>query len=186
MVAAALRSSGFAVGAFVDRPGSGEGRTLCGAPVLTTLPIAGSQLVSGIGDNTRRRQLVDTVGSGVAWVIACHASSVVDPSAEVAPGALVGAAAVLQPACRVGPHAVVNTAAVVEHDCLVEAFAHVAPGAVLLGGVVVGEGALVGGGARVMRGVRIGAWARVGVGAVVLRDVPPGVTVAGVPARPLN
>jgi len=48
---------------------------------------------------------------------------------------------------------------------------------------VVEDGAGVGSGAVVLGGVRIGAGALVGAGAVVTRDVPPGATVAGVPAR---
>jgi UDP-2-acetamido-3-amino-2,3-dideoxy-glucuronate N-acetyltransferase len=48
---------------------------------------------------------------------------------------------------------------------------------------VVEDGASLGSRAVVLGGVRIGAGALVGAGAVVTRDVPPGATVAGVPAR---
>jgi UDP-2-acetamido-3-amino-2,3-dideoxy-glucuronate N-acetyltransferase len=48
---------------------------------------------------------------------------------------------------------------------------------------VVEHGAALGSGAIVLGRVRIGAGALVGAGAVVTRDVPPGATVAGVPAR---
>ena len=51
---------------------------------------------------------------------------------------------------------------------------------------VVERGASLGSGAVIMGGVRIGAGALVGAGAVVTRDVPPGETVAGVPARVLG
>jgi len=51
------------------------------------------------------------------------------------------------------------------------------------GEVVVGERAMVGAGATVLPGVRIGEGARVAANSLVADDVPPGTTVAGVPAE---
>ena len=48
---------------------------------------------------------------------------------------------------------------------------------------VIEDGASLGSGSVILGGVRVGAGALVGAGAVVTRDVPPGATVAGVPAR---
>jgi len=48
---------------------------------------------------------------------------------------------------------------------------------------LVGRGASIGSGAVILCGVTIGQDAYVGAGAVVTKDVPPGTTVAGVPAR---
>lgn len=50
------------------------------------------------------------------------------------------------------------------------------------GEVVIGERAMIGAGAIILPGVRVGSEAQVAANSLVTRDVPPGVTVAGVPA----
>jgi acetyltransferase-like isoleucine patch superfamily enzyme len=49
--------------------------------------------------------------------------------------------------------------------------------------IVIGSEVWIGRGAAILAGVTIGDGATIGANAVVTRDVPPGVTVAGVPAR---
>jgi maltose O-acetyltransferase len=52
-----------------------------------------------------------------------------------------------------------------------------------LGDVVVEAGAMIGAGAIVLPGVTVGEGARVAANSLVTEDVPPGATVAGVPAE---
>lgn len=52
--------------------------------------------------------------------------------------------------------------------------------------VRVERGATIGSSATILGGVTVGAGAMVGAGAVVTADVGPGVTVVGVPARPVG
>ncbi len=47
----------------------------------------------------------------------------------------------------------------------------------------IGNGVLIGAGAKVLGNIRVGNHSRIAAGSVVLADVPPGKTVAGVPAR---
>jgi acetyltransferase-like isoleucine patch superfamily enzyme len=59
-------------------------------------------------------------------------------------------------------------------------------GELLFAPVVLEDGCDIGVGAIILPGVTIGKGAQVGAGAVVTKDVPPGATVIGVPARPLE
>jgi acetyltransferase-like isoleucine patch superfamily enzyme len=52
--------------------------------------------------------------------------------------------------------------------------------------VVIGDDVWIGYNATVLKGVRVGDGAVIAPGAVVTRDVPPGVEVAGNPARPVG
>jgi serine O-acetyltransferase len=49
-----------------------------------------------------------------------------------------------------------------------------------------GDGVIVGSGAQILGGFTVGRDARVGANAVVLAEVPPGVTVVGIPAKPVG
>jgi acetyltransferase-like isoleucine patch superfamily enzyme len=55
-----------------------------------------------------------------------------------------------------------------------------------VGDVVVGDRAMIGAGAIVLPGVDIGAGAQVAANSLVAEDVPPGATVAGVPAERID
>ena len=51
--------------------------------------------------------------------------------------------------------------------------------------IILRKGCYIGTGAIVLSGVEIGEKAIVGAGAVVTRSVPPGITVTGIPAKPI-
>ena len=55
-----------------------------------------------------------------------------------------------------------------------------------LQGPTIGRDVFIGAGAKVLGAVTVGDGAQIGANAVVLEDVPAGVTVAGIPARPVR
>ena len=140
-----------------------------------------------VGDNAARAAVVGrAVADGLVLVNAVSRFAMVSSSAVLADGVAVMAGAVINAGTSVGRGAVINSRAGVDHDCTIGEGAHVAPGAVVCGGVSVGAGALVGVGARVLPNRTVGDGAVVGGGAVVVDDVVAGVTVVGVPARPIT
>jgi len=141
----------------------------------------------GIGDNAQRLALARKLRErGVALPAIVHPAAVIAADAVLEDAVVVFARAVVQTGARVGFASIVNTAAVVEHDCVIEPGVHLSPGVCLGGEVRVAEGAWVGIGASVVHGIRIGAGCMVGAGAAVTVDVMDGLTVGGVPARPLR
>lgn len=118
-----------------------------------------------------------------------RAASLVDPTAAVPDGLVLGDGSYVSAGCtiggatRLGAWVFVNRGANVGHHARLADFASIGPGAVTGGHVVVGRGAVIGTGATILPGITIGANAVVSAGAVVSHDVPDGSLVAGHPAR---
>jgi UDP-perosamine 4-acetyltransferase len=187
-----LATSGHVVTGCLSRDGAAS--AVLGAPMLgcddeLERRIAGGQrdVFVGIGDNRDRLAVARRVlAAGGTLVTAVSPHAIVSSSATVGPGTLLMPGAVVNAGTVLGTVVIVNTNASVDHDCTVADGVHVAPGVAIAGGVELGEGVLVGIGSCVIPGVRVGAGATVGAGSAVVRDVAAGVTVVGVPARPLE
>lgn len=81
---------------------------------------------------------------------------------------------------------VVHARTVIGHNC------YVGPN-VIIGGrsglndvPSIGNNVFIGAGARILGPVKVGHGATIGAASLVLDDIPPGVTVAGVPARQID
>ncbi len=140
--------------------------------------------VVGIGDPAARARIDAQFDASRAATL-IHPLASLGPDNRVEPGCVLAAGARLTTNVMLGRHVHLNINATVSHDCIVGDFVTCAPGSTVCGNVEIGQGAYIGAGATIIQGRRIGAGARVGAGAVVVDDVGDGVTVVGVPARPL-
>ena len=141
----------------------------------------------GIGDNRiRLEKHAVLTASNAPLVTLIHPTAVVSDFAQIGPGSVICAGAVVNVDAVLDAAVIVNTGATVDHDCRLEDAVHIAPGANLSGNVHVGSNSWIGVGACVKQGISIGSGVLVGAGAVVVSDISDGVTVAGIPARPIE
>lgn len=115
-----------------------------------------------------------------------HPRSWVSSLATLEAGTVVFAGAVVNAGARLGLACVVNTGATIDHDCVLGDAVHVCPGAHIGGEVAVGDGSWIGIGSAVRHCIAIGRDVTIGAGAAVICDVPDGLTVVGVPGKPLK
>jgi sugar O-acyltransferase (sialic acid O-acetyltransferase NeuD family) len=183
VAAPSLRSEAFV---FVDDDPSKIGGRLDGHPICSFAEAAqrATTFLVCIGNNRMRAErFAEAVDKGLTPLTVVHPSAIISETAVLSSGTVVMPRVVINAGASVGADCIVNSGAIIEHDCTVGDHAHISPGAVLGGGVCIGRYVHVGLNASVLPGVSIGEGAVVGAGAVVLRDVPPGVIVAGVPAK---
>lgn len=148
------------------------------------------QIVIAIANSKVREKLADrcTVDGVQPWTVQA-ANVVVMDDVLLGEGAALSPFVTLTSNIRIGKHFHANLYSYVEHDCVIGDFVTFAPGAKCNGNVHIEDHAYIGAGAVIKQGTPghplvIGRGALVGMGAVVTRDVPPGITVAGNPAKP--
>ena len=141
----------------------------------------------GIGSGEVRRKLDSKLtAAGCVPITLVHSMATVGADNRIGEGCILAAGARLTTNITLGRHVDIHVNSTIGHDSVLDDFASVYPGATVSGNVRLREGVTIDTGANVLPGVTIGAGAFVGAGAVVTADVEPGVTVAGVPARPIN
>ncbi|HEY2055916.1 MAG TPA: acetyltransferase [Solirubrobacterales bacterium] len=144
-------------------------------------------VVLGFGAAVGRGRILAAIeAAGLALPTLVHPTAFVAGSATLGNGTQVMPQASVGPNVRVGRGVLVNTGATLDHDVEVADASVIDPGAVLTGRVQIGSEVEIGSGAVLIPDSVVGDGATVGAGAVVVRPVEAGVTVVGVPARPLT
>lgn len=141
-----------------------------------------------LGDNRRREEVAARLKEqGHLLGTFFHATSWISPSAKVDEGTIAMARVVVNADARVGRGVILNTGCIVEHECVVGDFVHLSPSATLGGRARIGDRSHIGLGASVIHLGEVGSDCVVGAGSTVIKGrIADGLTVVGVPARPMR
>jgi len=162
-------------------------RGICDPPAVEQLhdfrPQPGEVYLLGPTTPTRAALAGELAQFGIAFHTLVHPTAYVSPLAELGQGVFVGANSVIAPGVVLADHVFVNRGVTLGHDTRVASFSRIQPGSNIGSLCRIGRGVTVGIGATVRERLHIGEHAVIGAGAVALEDVPPGVLVAGIPAK---
>jgi len=175
---------------FVDDRAEAQGRSIFGKPVLGRrefLLTASSPRPAVFNNVCGQEKNARAIASWLDDNGFCIASLIhpgIDAAyVDIGRGAILPEGCVLGSGTRIGDFFTARLHVVISHDVAIRDFVFIGPGTVVGSNVTLEDGAFVGAGATIMAGKTIGSNSIVGAGALVIDNVPPGVTVAGVPAR---
>lgn len=183
-------AAGFEVAAWIEGIDPGRASSEASPPIVWVEDQAGFEpqlpLIVGIGPVARRAFIERLIGEGRRLATVIHPAAVISPTSTLADGCVVFPGVIVGANTRIGLGTVINRGALVGHHTTVGAHCFLGPGANVAGLVTLGDEVTVALAAVVRDRLSIGERATVGAGAVAVADVPAGVTVVGVPAKPLD
>lgn len=181
---------------FIDDNVAEQGRLLNEVPIMSLetarqrFPMA--SVVGGVGSPQTREMLMQkAAAAGFDFATIIHPRVERSRWIEIGRGTVICAGNILTTNIVLGQHVQINLDCTLGHDVILDDYTTLAPGVHVSGWVHFGRRVYVGTGATIINGTQdhpltIGDDAVIGAGACVTKSVSAGITVVGVPAKPLQ
>ncbi len=149
---------------------------------------------------TSKRILSDRKNSAIPLKNLLHCHARIEPGAfirdmvEIGDRVVIMMGAVINIGVVIGAETMIDMNVVIGGRAQIGRQCHIGAGSVIAGviepasaqPVIIEDEVMIGANAVILEGVRVGKGAVVAAGAIVVRDVPPGVVVAGTPAKEIK
>ncbi len=190
------RDETYEIVCFIDDTQKLHGQTVNDIPVIglekaqETFPQC--SVVGGVGDPRLRQLLMER-----AFAAGFKPETIIHPRVEkskwieIGDGTVICAGNILTTNITLGKQVQINVDCTIGHDVTMLDYTTLAPGVHVSGCVHFGQRVYVGTGATIINGTQkqpivIGDDAVIGAGACVIKSILPGLTVVGIPAKPLQ
>lgn len=146
------------------------------------------RFVLGTGGPATRKSLFEKFISlgGIPYTIVAENSKIGHFEVGIGEGVCVLTNSIVESTVTIGKGSLVNLNVSITHHSVVGEFCELSPGVRISGNCKIGDSVFLGTGAIVLPNLKIGNNVIVGAGAVVTKDVDDGLTVIGVPAKPIR
>jgi sugar O-acyltransferase (sialic acid O-acetyltransferase NeuD family) len=151
-----------------------------------------ARVVRAIGNPKASEGIMDKAAAkGFDFETIIHPNVEMSEYVEIGIGTVILAGSIISTNINIGKHVQINLNCTIGHDAIFEDFSTIAPGVHISGWVHLGKRVRIGTGAVVIDGspeerLTIGDDVTIGAGACVTQSIPSGLTVVGVPAKPIN
>ena len=188
-----VRNSYFEASGLIDLEDDGDDfEVIMGVPVVGCLSAISEQFQQGqssavlaIGDNLlRKKTFLDLGEIGFKFPNLIHSSSVIDPTAVVGVGNVIGPNVVIGAEVEVGDNNIINSGAVIEHQSIIGDHNHVSLSATICGNVSIGCGVFLGANSVVIEKLLVSDDTTLGAGGSLVKSTrAQGLTFVGCPAK---
>jgi sugar O-acyltransferase (sialic acid O-acetyltransferase NeuD family) len=151
-----------------------------------------ARVVRAIGNPKASQSIMNKAATkGFDFETIIHPNVEMSEYVKIGTGTVILAGSIISTNIDIGKHVQINLNCTIGHDALIEDFSTIAPGVHVSGWVHLGKRVHIGTGAVVIDGspeerISIGDDVIIGAGACVTKSIPSGLTVVGIPAKPIN
>lgn len=186
----------YRVACFADDDETSHGTELNGIPIMSLetarrdFPFAAMVLGVGI-PRTREYLMTKAATAGFRFETIIHPRAERSQWVEIGLGTVICSGVTLTTNISIGHHVQINLNCTICHDVVIGDFTTLSPGVHVSGCVHFGERVCVGAGAVIVNGTKqspitIGDDVVIGAGACVTKSIASGITVVGIPAKPIQ